>query len=174
MTGPKARAAVAATGALAAVLLGITTNAVSNRLPPGLLDNEPLVWSLFAAATAACLGIAIWQLWLAPDEHAASRGLSNRRLQRQLMIQRQKAIWIDGALAHSLEAVSRIELGLASKPGAVQRPWTMVLRDTVPSTRVVNAGGPIGGVFDQAGGALLILGAPGGGKTTLLLELAAD
>lgn len=29
-------------------------------------------------------------------------------------------------------------------------------------------------VFDEVGGALLILGAPGTGKTTLLLELARD
>jgi predicted NACHT family NTPase len=38
----------------------------------------------------------------------------------------------------------------------------------------VPAGTPISQVFDEGASALLILGGPGTGKTTLLLELALD
>jgi DNA-binding SARP family transcriptional activator len=109
-----------------------------------------------------------------PPPASAPAPASGNRLQRQLMIQRQKVIWIDGALAQSFGIVPRIELRLTSKPDVVQRPWATVSRDEVPPASVIDAGAPIGDVFDQAGGALLILGAPGGGKTTLLLELAAE
>jgi DNA-binding SARP family transcriptional activator len=107
-----------------------------------------------------------------PASRAASA--SGNRLQRQLMIARQKVIWIDGALAQSFGIVSRIELRLTSKPDVVQRPWARVFRDAVSSTSVIDPDATIGEVFDQTGGALLILGTPGGGKTTLMLELAAE
>jgi DNA-binding SARP family transcriptional activator len=112
-------------------------------------------------------------VWHPPQASMAAPGSGNR-LQRQLMIQRQKVIWIDGALTHSFGIVSRIGLRLTSKPDAVQRPWATVFRDEVSSASVIDADAAIGEVFDQAGGALLILGAPGAGKTTLLLELAAE
>ena len=138
-------------------------------LTPGLAGPSPQPALPAAAGTP---GAAVPARHPPPASTAASA--SGNRLQRQLMIQRQKVIWIDGALAQSFGIVSRIELILRPKPELVQRPWATVSRDEVSPARVIDAGAPVGNVFDQAGGALLILGSPGGGKTTLLLELAAD
>ena len=46
--------------------------------------------------------------------------------------------------------------------------------DPYQSPASMPAGTPIIQVFDNQGSALLILGAPGTGKTTLLLELAQE
>jgi hypothetical protein len=100
---------------------------------------------------------------------------------RQRIIERVRNDWIAGVLDRSLYSVARIELGLAERPEAVERLPTLAARE--PGGRVRELPGvpgqPAEGarmseVFDLLGGALLILGAPGTGKTTLLLELAND
>ncbi|SDM15071.1 NACHT domain-containing protein [Nonomuraea jiangxiensis] len=129
---------------------------------------------LFAAAATACLGIAIWQFGAPLDDGPTGYKASARRIHRQLMIQRQRIIWIDGALAHSLETISKIELGIENKPDAVQRPWTFVLREGGSFPQKIDVQKSISEIFDQTGGSLLILGHPGSGKTTLLLELTKE
>lgn len=96
------------------------------------------------------------------------------RRNRQAMIQKVRAIWIDGLLKQSLADTAVIEIGLSEQPGSVQRPLQAQYRelerpslDLPVGTRVIDA-------FDGAGGSLLILGAPGSGKTTLLLELCRE
>lgn len=50
------------------------------------------------------------------------------RRNRQAMIQKVRAIWVEGLLRHSLAEVVRIELGITERPDAVQMPLN-------PSTR---------------------------------------
>lgn len=64
-----------------------------------------------------------------------------------------------------------IELGMEERADAVEHPWDMVLRIEREGC-ILPRGTPIIDVFDQMGRSLLILGAPGSGKTTMLLELA--
>jgi len=93
--------------------------------------------------------------------------LEQRR--RQQLIKQVRLDWIDGVLDQSLYKVARIELGL------IEHPLNTTIRTPeVQEPRAVPPGTPISQVFDQQASALLILGGPGTGKTTLLLELARD
>lgn len=95
---------------------------------------------------------------------------------RQTLLNQVRNFWVKDVLEKSLHSRVRIELGLEERLDAVAHPWGMVwetpgqLRQTLPpDTRVINK-------FDEmgAGRSLLILGEPGAGKTTTLLELARD
>jgi DNA polymerase III delta prime subunit len=103
-------------------------------------------------------------------------GLDEQRAQRnrRAMLQLVRNTWVKGVLEQSLHGAAMIELGLEERADAVERPWDMVLqrsdqpnRPLPPSTKIVD-------VFDEMNRALLILGEPGSGKTTMLLELARD
>jgi hypothetical protein len=92
------------------------------------------------------------------------------------LLNKVKEFWIEGLLEKSLHGRLRIELGLEERLDAIAHPWGMVwetpeqLRTNLdPGTRIID-------VFDRMGmgGTLLILGEPGSGKTTSLLEFAED
>ncbi|MBD2017521.1 protein kinase [Microcoleus sp. FACHB-53] len=95
---------------------------------------------------------------------------------RQILLNKVKNYWIKGVLETSLHDKALIALGLEKRLDALDRPWGIVWetpeqpRQTLPpNTRIIDQ-------FDQlgAGRTLLILGAPGAGKTTTLLELTRD
>lgn len=93
---------------------------------------------------------------------------------REIMLQRVYDFWIKGVLENSLHNEVLIELDMETKPEAVDYPWEMVIqrpdqpnRTLPPNTKMID-------VFDESGGSLLILGEPGSGKTTMLLELARE
>ena len=91
---------------------------------------------------------------------------------RQRMLEKVRALWIDGVLHESLRHATLIAPGLAYRPEAIARPWDLIVRQLDAAPRIVPPDTPISAVFDEMHGELLILGAPGAGKTTLLLELA--
>lgn len=93
---------------------------------------------------------------------------------RIAMLKRVRADWIDGVLKQSIYKVARIELGLETREDAVESPLSAIVQiaDRAPVVFPPSTG--IAEVFDTLGQALLILGAPGTGKTTLLLELADE
>lgn len=91
---------------------------------------------------------------------------------RLQMLKRVRLDWIDGVLKQSLYQVARIELGLQITSDAVELPLKAIVQTPDRPPSVIPKGAAINQVFDDHGAALLILGAPGTGKTTLLLELA--
>lgn len=100
----------------------------------------------------------------------AQRDLRNRRN----MLERVKNDWVKGVLEQSLYHEVMLDLGLEERPGEVQHPWDMTLHMPDRENRPLPLGTKIMQVFDEANHALLILGEPGSGKTTMLLELARD
>jgi hypothetical protein len=94
--------------------------------------------------------------------------------QRLQMIARVRADWIEGVLEKSLYNVARIDLGLRTQPGAVERGVDALIQRPEITPRALAPGTRVLTVFDEQLGQLLILGAPGAGKTTLLLELTCD
>ncbi len=93
---------------------------------------------------------------------------------RERLLRRVRSFWITGVLEQSLHGAALLALGLHEHPDAVANPWHLVLHHPHTSPRPLPTGTRITQVYDEADGELLILGAPGCGKTTLLLELARD
>jgi hypothetical protein len=102
-------------------------------------------------------------------------GLSARqRLNRSRMLDKVETFWIKGLLEQSLYQIARLELGLKGTAHAVAHPWENIVQQARYPGLDTSLTSSITQLFDARDCQLLILGAPGGGKTTLLLELARD
>ena len=100
---------------------------------------------------------------------------------RQVMLQRVKTYWLVGVLQESLHGAELIDLAMTYRSNAVashlvtadwQQPDNL-LPDEVFDTPLP-LGTNITDVYDEAEGTLLIMGEPGAGKTTILLQLVSD
>jgi hypothetical protein len=91
----------------------------------------------------------------------------------QLNILRKRVMeyWVDGVLKHSLRNEVLISLAKRKSAKAIDAPWKYIVdgSDATNSTPLDYRN--ISAIYD-ATGSLLILGEPGGGKTTTLLDLA--
>ncbi len=90
------------------------------------------------------------------------------------MLRRLRRVYEDLRI-QSLQGAAQIELGLASRPTAIQINAANLFRhlpDHDQLEQPLSPGTSIIQVYEQARGELLILGEPGSGKSTLLLELA--
>lgn len=100
---------------------------------------------------------------------------------RQVMLQRVKTYWLVGVLQESLHGAELIDLAMTYRSNAVaashvlpdwQQPDNL-LPDELFDTPLP-LGTSITSVYDEADGTLLIMGEPGAGKTTVLLQLVSD
>ena len=93
------------------------------------------------------------------------------RRNRRILLGHVENAWIKGVLDASLHGAALLDLGIKQDPEAVtQYPWA-IKRESTDET--LPAGTSMLEIFDSIGmgRSLLILGAPGSGKTTMLLEL---
>ncbi len=96
------------------------------------------------------------------------------RRNQLILLDKVKTFWIEGVLERSVYSVMRIDLGAVEETGAVDRPWDMVVESEGAEKIQIPHGQAIIETFDAMNHSLLILGAPGSGKTMTLLELAND
>ena len=75
-------------------------------------------------------------------------------------------------LNQSLHNAVLIQLGMESQPHQVMRPWDSDIKIGDKPAQPIPTDWNVLRVFDEVHGKLLILGDPGAGKTTMMLELA--
>ena len=159
-------------GTVCSALLAVATSLAANttKVAPQytfLLWAAVFVLSLITAA----LAVATYNLISTRSTAVDSRLTELADRERRGMLAMVRRIWIDDYLQNSLHEVARIELG---KPDAVSHPWDLILQQPPRKERQLPPGQTIGTTFDEFDQVLLILGAPGSCKTTLLLELTRD
>ncbi len=94
---------------------------------------------------------------------------------RARMIEKVRQFWIKGVLEQSLHETVLLDLGLEARHDAVDLPWQLNMALAQDGDRKPwPAGTRIIDVYAACSSELLILGTPGAGKTTSLLDLAAD
>lgn len=115
-----------------------------------------------------------------PESRAATSFelVSEDRLHAELgkigiLLQRVKKFWIDGVLERATLGEDTMTLPNEMRPSAVWNPWEGVA-EAEPEDVTARTDLKIGEIFSESNRSLLILGNPGAGKTTTLLELTRD
>jgi NACHT domain len=167
-------------------LLGIASDVVAANLPTKL---NRFAWAVVVVLTAIEIGLAFWNhrhgaqdptptiptTSLADPFVVTTTSTSERDAQnRRTLIQRVRSYWIEGVLEKDLYQIARIELQLEARPATVRRPYDVSIHKSGRRPYSLPPGTQISEVFDEMDQALLILGDPGSGKTTTLLELAKE
>jgi len=95
---------------------------------------------------------------------------------RQIFLNKVRSYWVKGVLEKSLQGQALISLRLEEQLNLVAHPWRLVSETSDQLQQPLPLGTRVIDLFDQLGigRTLLILGEPGVGKTTILLELARE
>lgn len=91
-----------------------------------------------------------------------------------ILLKNVETTWIKGVLEKSLYNAVLLELGKESRADAVEHPWQRVMEIPGQERQVLPPEKEIKDIYEEANRLLLILGEPGSGKTTTLLQLARD
>ena len=95
------------------------------------------------------------------------------RQNRASMLGRVKTVWLQGVLEESLHGGEVIDLGFAYRPAALGNSGVPSWQQAAEYDYLLPLGTTIDDVFAAAGRVLLVLGEPGAGKTTMLLQLVS-
>lgn len=91
-----------------------------------------------------------------------------------ILLKNVETTWIKGVLERSVHEAALLDLGMETREEAVDNPWQMVMEAPDQMRVALPRGKRIKDIFYESNGLLLILGKPGSGKTTTLLQLARD
>lgn len=93
---------------------------------------------------------------------------------KRKIIEKVENFWIKGVLWSAMHLMARIQLEKEQRLDMIYNPWDRVLEIPAQEPVNLNAKSSALEILNEFGGTLLILGAPGAGKTVSLLELARD
>ena len=95
------------------------------------------------------------------------------RQNRAVMLERVRTVWLQGVLEESLHGGEIIDLGFAYRPAALGDSGVPSWQQAAEYDYLLPLGTTIADVFSAAECVLLVLGEPGAGKTTMLLQLVS-
>ncbi|MFI6261385.1 NACHT domain-containing protein [Micromonospora sp. NPDC051006] len=150
-------------------LLGVATNVATGALPDGWSPYLWLAWPLLGALVVALVAVEVSR---AREPRPASPTVAARA--RRVLLDRVRRYWVTNVLDRSLHEEARIELGIAATADDRRHPWSLHARGRDGFTGTLDAQTSVAALFDRLDRAVVVLGAPGAGKTTTLLELARD
>ncbi|HEX2621997.1 MAG TPA: protein kinase, partial [Phototrophicaceae bacterium] len=140
-------------------------------------DRYADIQSMAADFAAAIHATPIAQTWLSvpspsPSVPSPSKTVSlvpdvRAERNRKNMLRNVRTFWIEGVLENSLDGTG-LRPHLIIREREVHNPWKIQPGSQISEVPIILE------FFDRLNGKLLILGAPGSGKTTLMLELARD
>ncbi len=140
-------------------------------------------WSAVMASIAAGISYFASNLTSSDAKTASEKSFFDRESVstasnvRQTLLRAIENAYIEGQLKHSLFDAAKTELGMVAQQDAVEGgeyPWKLIVHQPGQAWQALQPGTRILNVFDALAGSVLILGAPGSGKTTTLLELTKD
>jgi hypothetical protein len=107
-------------------------------------------------------------------ETGAATPVGQPRRKQLILLDKVKHFWVEGVLEQSAGEGTLIDLKWRSRDESVEQPWAGIVGSAAYDNLEDSGMSSIGAVFDFTDRALLILGNPGAGKTTILLLLAKD
>ncbi len=105
--------------------------------------------------------------FISPAEENARRDLGN-------LLKNFETTWIKGVLQKSVYDAVLLDLGMESRTDVVAHPWRLELERPDQERAMLSPEKTIKEIFYETNRRLPILGEPGSGKTTTLLQLARD
>jgi class 3 adenylate cyclase len=114
--------------------------------------------------------------YVAKPPRAASQLSQQAYRDRQIILNKVRNFWVEGVLETSIHDKALIELGLQTRLDAIAHPWQMDWATSEEARKPLPTGTKAINQFDRlgTGRTLLILGDPGAGKTTTLLEITRE
>lgn len=91
---------------------------------------------------------------------------------RQVLLQKVRSLWIHGLLANATGHLTPLPLTVQEDATAVSQPWMMAIEHPTGAAQNPSTVTDVYKTLERLGGSMLILGAPGSGKTIMLLQLA--
>jgi TPR repeat protein len=163
---------LAAASALLVVSLSVTVGVADGVLPGSW---RPYFWVAWPVSLALALVYAKTEALRAEaEEPQQARGtVAGRSRARARLLERVQRSWITEVLERSLYQEARLELGL-EKTADEPHPWGMVSAAASGPREPVLPGTPVSDIFNELDQAMVVLGAPGSGKTTVMLELLRE
>jgi Cdc6-like AAA superfamily ATPase len=163
-------------GILSTLLSSVLVNIVTSQESPLKHLPLPLLWLIVGLVTTMLIGLAIYDRLQSGAEQSFPQTvlLQRERQNRLRLLERVRNTWIKGLLDHSLYDKAHITLNLRIEPDALADPWHLSVQQHSKPMQSLPADTLIIQVYDDAQGELLILGEPGSGKTTVLLQLTSE
>jgi len=95
---------------------------------------------------------------------------------RRMLLKEVNDFWIEGVLRDAEATAPLLDLTLLTKPRAVENNWsdTVALPSPSRGESPIEAGVPMGQIFDEANEKLFILGEPGAGKSIWMIRLTQE
>jgi hypothetical protein len=165
------RALLVGLGVVVAALLAVDINVITGgTLPSALEPYTSMAWPLAGVLVLVSVALTVWQ-WNDTRTLSPRAGIDRRSFRDRAL--RQVGKYVEERMRGSLGNIVRIKLDLDDRPALVAPRQELIVQEVSGDRQPPPADLDIRAAYRYCDESMLILGAPGAGKTTMLLELAA-